>query len=154
MTTNELFDTGIINAIKDVLLMRKETLAVGESVTSGLLQSAFSQAEDAMKFFQGVLTPYTLGRKSRHLNIEPIHALSCNCVSDKVASGMALNSCLLFNSDWGLGITGFASPVPESGNEVFAWYAIAYRNELVLRKKLEAAKGEPLEVQLFYVRHL
>ncbi len=58
--------------------------------------------------------------------LTPIHASVCNCVSEKVAHEMALEVCKLFISDWGLAVTGYASKVPESNNELFAYYAIVY----------------------------
>ncbi len=152
MNQEEFINPDIVNSIKDILLKRKETLSVGESVTSGLVQAALSQATDALQFYQGGITAYNVGQKYRHLNIEPIHALSCNCVSEKVARDMAVNSCQLFNSDWGIGITGYASPVPEAGHEVFAWYAVAYRDKIISGDKLLPEKDHPFRVQLYYMR--
>ena len=131
-----------------------ETIAVAESVTSGLLQAALSSADKAMDFYQGGITAYNLGQKSRHLLVEPIHALSSNCVSEQVSKEMALNVCKLFSSDWGIGVTGFASPVPESGNKLFAYYAIVRRDEIVLSEKIEPAKDNLFAIQLVYVNDL
>jgi nicotinamide mononucleotide (NMN) deamidase PncC len=83
--------------------------------------------------------------------VEPIHAESCDCVSEKVADEMAINVCKLFTSDWGIGITGYAVPVAESGKKIFAHYSIACNNKIVLQKKIIAKKEEPLRVQLFFV---
>jgi nicotinamide-nucleotide amidase len=149
-----LFSRKIIDPIKNRLLKRNETISVAESVTSGLLQLAFSTAEKAMEFYQGGITAYNLGQKSRHLLVDPIHGISCNCVSEKIAADMALNVCKLFSSDWGIGITGFASPVPESGNKLFAYYAIAWHGAVIKAKKIEPGKNSPLNVQLMYARYL
>lgn len=70
-----------INTIKDRLLCLRQTVAVGESVTSGHLQAALSLGENARQYYQGGLTAYNLGQKARHLLVEPIQALECNCVS-------------------------------------------------------------------------
>jgi len=148
---DQLFNNGIIQKIRDSLISRQETIAVAESVTSGLLQFALSQAENATEFYQGGITAYNLGQKSRHLNIEPIHALSLNSVSEKVAGEMALNVCSFFTSDWGIGITGYASPVPESENKLFAWYAIAWQDSIVISKKITPKKDEPFRIQQIYV---
>ncbi len=143
-----------VGIIKDRLIALGETIAAAESVTSGLLQFALSGAENAVNFYQGGITTYNLGQKSRHLLIEPVHALSCNCVSEKIAGDMALNVCRLFTSDWGIGITGYASPVPESGNKLFAWFAIACRGKIVMTRKIDAKKDEPAKIQQLYVNHL
>jgi PncC family amidohydrolase len=150
----KIFDEKIINSIRDFLLKNQETLSIAESVTSGLLQFSISQAPDAALFFQGGITTYNLGQKSRQLNVEPIHAQSCNSVSEKVASEMALNCCKKFTSNWGLGITGYATAVPESENKIFAYYAIAHNGKVVLTKKIEAEDNSPFDVQIYYAQTL
>ncbi|HET6994137.1 MAG TPA: nicotinamide-nucleotide amidohydrolase family protein [Chitinophagaceae bacterium] len=144
----------LINPIKDWILSHKETIAVAESVSSGLLQLVLSSADQAMDFYQGGITTYNLGQKSRHLLVDPIHALSHSCVSTKVSAEMALNVCRLFTSNWGIGITGYASPVPESAHKLFAYYAIARNDEVIVSKKINAEQDEPVKVQLFYVENV
>lgn len=143
-----------IDPIRDRILLRKETIAIAESVTSGILQLAFSMATDAEKFYQGGITTYNIGQKVRHLRIEPIHAMECNCVSLKVSAEMAVQVCNLFNSDWGIGITGYASPVPESENKLFAYFAIAYKGTIVVAKNIKPKKSNPFSVQLFYAHEV
>src|SRR5688500_8216804 len=121
----------IIQVIGNILIERQQSIAVAESVTSGHMQVALSTATDAVKFYQGGITAYNIGQKSRHLHVEPIHAIACNCVSEQVACEMALQVCNLFNSQWGISITGYASKVPESNNELFAFYAIAYAGKII-----------------------
>lgn len=145
----------IIQSIGNVLIERQQTLAVAESVTSGYIQMALSFAMDAIKFYQGGITTYNLGQKCRHLQVDPIYATACNCVSDRVAREMALAVCRLFISDWGLAITGYASKVPESGNELFAYYAIAHAGKIIESGKMEdPPDAEPTQVQSFYAQEL
>ena len=120
-----LFNLEQVNLIKSSLVAKAETIAVAESVTAGLLQFAFSAAENAKDYFQGGITTYNLGQKSRQLHVEPIHAESCDCVSEKVSEQMALHVAARFQSHWGVAITGYASPVPESGGELFAHFSIS-----------------------------
>lgn len=144
------FDNKRIDLIRNRLVKRQETLAIAESVTSGFLQLAFSQAIEAGKFYQGGLTAYNAAQKFKHLQVEPIHADAVNCVSEKVTTEMALHVCELFNSQWGIGITGYATPVPESGMKVFAYYAIAHKGKIVKKGLLRPGKDEPLNIQLYY----
>jgi nicotinamide-nucleotide amidase len=95
-----------IEIVKDQLIRLGRTIAVAESVTSGHLQAALSLAENARQFYQGGLTAYNLGQKSRHLLIEPIHALDCDCVSDRIAAQMAQEAARLFSADYGLSVRG------------------------------------------------
>jgi len=150
----ELFDKKILETVGKKLLRKKQTVAVAESVTSGLLQLAFSSIQDAVKFFQGGVTVYNLGQKYKHLKVEPIHALSVNCVSQQVANEMAFHICDHYSSDWGIGVTGYASPVPESANKVFAFYAITYKNKLKAKGKMPARKDDPIQLQLKYANFI
>jgi PncC family amidohydrolase len=150
----DLFDKEAIESIRSYLLKKQENIAIAESVTSGFIQAAFSTAEEASQFYQGGITAYNIGQKYRHLNIEPIHALACNCVSEKIAQDMAVYVCDLFHSDWGIGITGYAVPVPESDNKLYAYYAIASKNKIVAAEKIVAKKDESVKIQLLYTNKI
>ncbi len=146
-----MFHQQAIDRINAVLRERHQTIAIAESVTSGLLQAAFSTAQEAMRFYQGGITTYNIGQKARHLGIDPIHALECNCVSQKMAEEMSRGVCRLFTSNWGIGVTGYASRVPESGNKQFAWFAICKDNGIKLSRMIDFKHGSPQQAQLYYV---
>lgn len=146
-----LYDKEIIDQIKEMLTVKQLTLSVAESVTSGHLQAAFSSATDASKFFQGGITAYNSGQKCRHLNIEPIAALEDNSVTEKVACEMATNVNNLFISDYGIAITGYAAKMPEKGiNNLYAFFAIAYKQKVVIVKKISSIKEESVDAQIDY----
>ncbi|HVX28114.1 MAG TPA: nicotinamide-nucleotide amidohydrolase family protein [Parafilimonas sp.] len=150
-----IFDKSLIDSIGNKLKKNNQSIALAESVTSGLLQAAFSNADGASFFFQGGITAYNIGQKSRHLFVEPLHAIECNCVSEKVSQQMAINVCNLFVSDYGIGITGYAAKLPEKNiNELFAYYAIAARGKILDSGKIIAAEEEGLPAQLFYVNQV
>jgi nicotinamide-nucleotide amidase len=146
----ELVSKESIDTVRNELLNRKQTLAIAESVTSGVLQAICSAATDASMFFQGGITVYNLGQKAVHLGIEPIHAEQCDCVSGQTAAEMAIGVCRLFRSDWGISITGYASPTPESEGKLFAYVAIAFKGEVMLNEKIIPKGTEFFEVQLEY----
>lgn len=146
------FNKKVINLIGTKLKKRNQSVAVAESVTSGLLQAAFSNADEASFFFQGGITTYNIGQKCRHLLVEPLHALECNCVSEKIARQMSKHACSLFLSDYAIGITGYASKLPEKNiNELFCYYSISLKDEIVKSGKINADAEEGLSAQLFYV---
>jgi PncC family amidohydrolase len=150
----ELFDKNLLIRIGKYLKRKEETLAVAESVTAGLVQYAFSNVPDATQFFQGGLTAYNVAQKFKHLQVEPIHALAVNCVSQLVAEQMALQVCHIFGAHWGIGITGYATPVPESGNKLFAYFAITYKEKIRLKGRLRSDDKNPPTVQLHYTQAL
>ena len=146
-----MYNEEIINSIKDKMVAAKESIAVAESVTSGHLQAALSQAENASFFFQGGITAYNLGQKCRHLNIDPIQAEECDCVSKEIAVKMAVEASKMFISNWGAGITGYATPVPgKTDDGLHAFYAIVHNGETVVAKKIFTTKTQATDVQLFY----
>jgi nicotinamide-nucleotide amidase len=146
-----MFNKQQLDDLGQKLISMSQTVAVAESVSSGFLQVAFSLGKNAVRFFQGGITAYNVGQKYRHLLVDPIHALACNCVSAEVAESMALNVCTLFQSDWGIGVCGYAAPVPESGNATFAYYAIALHGNIVISQKIENVEQEGMDTQLFFV---
>jgi PncC family amidohydrolase len=151
-----IFDAAVLRDIRNGLFSNKQTVAVAESVTAGHLQAALSLAEKAMDFFQGGITAYNIGQKARHLGIDPIHAMTCNCVSEKVALEMSVAVCRLFSADWGIAITGYASPVPEEHiDSLFAYYAISFRGQPASQGIIKAADtGNPVTVRYFYTNAL
>jgi PncC family amidohydrolase len=159
MTTNTIgwnsFDRGILITVAEKLQKKKETVALAESVTSGLLQLAFSLPDGAMNYFQGGLTAYNLGQKSRLLLVDPIHAELCNSVSELVAIQMARQIRVHFTSDWGIAITGYASPVPEKGiTNLFACFAFCYRNERLYSNTVKGVHKDPVQNRLFYTNYV
>lgn len=141
-----------LERITKYMLAHSETLSVAESVTSGNLQASLSLADNATRFYQGGITAYNLGQKSRHLTIDPIQADACNCVSEQVAVEMAEHVCNLFSSHWGIGITGYAASVPELNiGKLFAYYAFAHRGRKTVIRKVNAPDLEIREAQQYFV---
>lgn len=148
-------DKFLINKIGATLIKKKKTLAVAESVTAGNVLAALSLAKDARKFFQGGIVTYNLGQKTRHLNIEPIEAEASNCVSEIVATQMAKHICESFLTGYGIGVTGYASPVPEQDiNQLYAYVCIATKSKILINKKLQCKKMAPHKVQLYYTEQV
>ena len=146
-----LIDDEVLNNIKDIFINRNETLALAESVTCGILQTAFGSVPDASLFFQGGITVYNLGQKTRHLHINSIHAEACNCVSDTVAMEMAVGVCSLFSSHWGIAVTGYATVDPEiKMDQPFAHFAIAHMGNIRKASCLRHPEANPQLIQYFY----
>jgi nicotinamide-nucleotide amidase len=145
-----LYNEEVIDAIKNLLTPFNQTISVAESVTAGHLQAALSSAVEASKFFQGGITVYNLGQKCRHLDVEPIDAEGCDCVGEQVTRTMALSVARLFTSHYSIAITGYAAKMPEKGlNDLYAWYAIAFSNEILLCEKI-TTNLERVDAQVDY----
>lgn len=140
-----------LDVISKTLLQMSESLAVAESVTAGLIQSRLALGKEAMRYFQGGITVYNLGQKAKHLDIDPIEAEQSNSVSISIAREMACNVTRLFNSSWGIGITGYAAPVPALKiRECFAYYSFAYKGQAVFEERLDTRLKSPGVVQRLF----
>jgi PncC family amidohydrolase len=149
------FNKKLIDLIGVKLKNKNLSVAVAESVTSGLLQAAFSNADGASFFFQGGITAYNIGQKCRHLLVEPLHAIECNCVSEKVSQQIAVNISNLFVSDYGIGITGYAAKLPEKNiHDLFAYYAISSNENIINSGRIVSNEEEGLATQLFFVNNV
>jgi nicotinamide-nucleotide amidase len=139
-----------IDNIRTYITSKKETLAIAESVTAGFLQAAFSTAQDASLFFEGGITAYNINQKIKHLHINKEKAVACNCVSEQTAREMALGIIKMFGSQWSVAITGYSSPVKESDFQLYAWFAIAHQQKVLLSKKIELRNQDAVQAQLEY----
>ncbi|OJW81868.1 MAG: hypothetical protein BGO69_15350 [Bacteroidetes bacterium 46-16] len=141
----------LLSKISSYCLQNNYTISVAESVSSGLLQLCFSQAPKAQSFYQGGITVYNCAQKTRQLDIEPIHALQCNGVAPGIASQLALNVSKMFCSEIGIGITGYASPVPEQGiYSMFAYMSIAKAGKVSIARQLRSTFTDMADVQADY----
>jgi nicotinamide-nucleotide amidase len=150
-----MFDRNSLEKIRDYLIANHYTLSVAESVTSGYLQAALSSVYNSTGFYQGGLTAYNLGQKTKQLDIDPIHAELHNSVSGKVAYEMALNSNKKFISDFAISITGYATPVPQLNiTDLYAYFAIVKNEQLISCEKLITHKKDLIDAQLDYANQV
>jgi nicotinamide-nucleotide amidase len=145
----------VLNSISRVLIERRETVAVAESVTAGLITNMLSRALNATKFLQGGIIVYNLGQKTKHLNVNPILADEVNCVSSQVANQMAAEACRQFCSHWGISSTGYAVPVPALNiRTCFAHYSIYKDGETVVSDMIQTKLRGQGRVQQYFVDQL
>ncbi|SDL44582.1 SDR family oxidoreductase [Chryseobacterium taihuense] len=130
-------EKNLLSEIGQLLADIDETVAVAESVTSGYLQFCLSQMKDASKFYWGGITAYTLDEKVKFLQISSKEGEACNCVSESISEVMALNVAKSFNTDWGISVTGYATPVEESDFKLFAYFSFSHKGKIVYSKRLD-----------------
>lgn len=111
--------------IKHILIGKKLTISVAESLTSGLLQANIARISGASNFFKGGVTTYSIEAKVNLLGVDNVEANRCNAVSPIIAEQMAIGACKLFKSDIGIGTTGYAEPNnAQDINYPFAFIAV------------------------------
>ncbi len=102
-----------MNELRSLMLQNPPwSLAVAESMSSGLVQAAIGATSGASDFFRGGVTAYTIDEKVRLLGVDRGEADRVNAVSSMIAEQMARGASRLFDSDWAIATTGYAEPSP------------------------------------------
>lgn len=149
------FPKVLLNKISHYLKEREESISSAESVTSGFLQLAFSQMAEAEKSYKGGITAYTMEQKIKHLKIDRQEAILMNSVSRNLCEVMAVNAALLFDSEWSVATTGYATPVKESAGEVFAFYSIAYCGTVIRSDRIDLhPMTKALDAQHYFTEYV
>ncbi len=102
-------------AVAKLLLEKKLTLATAESCTGGLVASLITDISGASEFFRGGVCAYTNEMKMELLGIPKELLDTYGAVSRECAEELSRAACRKFNTDAGIGVTGYADPA--SGDE-------------------------------------
>ena len=97
-----------IKQLKQLLMHQHLTIAVAEGLSCGWLQATLGSISGSSNYFLGGITVYNLEQKSKRLMIDQQLLEKDDCVSAEVALELAKGACRLFNSDFGIGTTGYA----------------------------------------------
>jgi len=100
----------LIKEIHGLLVKTKQTLAVAESCTGGLLSSLLTSRSGSSKFFILGVVVYSNFSKHKLLRI-PLSVINNHgAVSRQTALALAKNIRRIAQTSYGLGITGIAGP--------------------------------------------
>jgi len=120
----------ISKRLHNQLIKHKQTISVAESCTGGLLSSLLTKHPGASAYFLLGVVVYSNKSKEKILDI-PVKIIDkYGAVSNKVAILMARNIRKKINADFGISITGIASPV-----NVKHFYGAGPRNATGLKPK-------------------
>ena len=103
-------DRELPRQVGDTLRDRKETLAVAESCTGGLIGAAITAVPGASDYFDAGLTTYAYDAKRRHLGVSREALDEHGAVSEPVAREMAQGVRDVTDVTWGIATTGIAGP--------------------------------------------
>ncbi len=101
-----------------VLIERRETLAVVESLTGGLLAATFVEISGVSAVFRGGLVVYATDLKASLAGVPPDLLAARGAVDPDVAVAMAEGGRARCGADWALATTGVAGPDPQEGKPV------------------------------------
>lgn len=114
-------DISIEEEVLHLLHITETKIAVAESCSGGLLASLLTRHPGTSETFNGGVVTYTNDMKTKLLNI-PMDQLegqdAPGAVSEQTAIAMAEQVRLLFNTDFGVSLTGVAGPTESEGKPV------------------------------------
>lgn len=103
-------EISLSETVGKLLSGKKETVAVAESCTGGLLGGEFTINPGSSNYFIGGVIAYSNIIKSQVLGVKQATLDNFGAVSEQTAVEMASNVRRIFNSTYGLSITGIAGP--------------------------------------------
>jgi len=103
-------DDTLATVVGDLLLQRRQTLAVAESCTGGGLGHMLTTVAGSSAYFHGGIIAYDNQVKVNLLQVDAATLAQQGAVSGTVAEQMALGAKASLQTDWALSITGIAGP--------------------------------------------
>lgn len=134
----------LAQVVGKILKERKETIAVAESCTGGLLGGEFTNIPGSSDYFLGGIIAYSNEIKESILGVKKETLLKFGAVSQETAIQMAENVRKLFNSTYGISITGIAGPTGGTKEKPVGtvWIALATPEKIISKEHLFGAERQ------------
>ena len=131
----------IEEAVANLLIERKQTVAFAESCTGGLCAKRLTDISGASEIFHCGVVSYSNDIKHKVLGVKTETLEKYSAVSEQTAKEMAEGIRLLADSTYGVSITGYAGP--GSGEEVGTIYiAVTDGKKTVVKELLTGHRGD------------
>ncbi len=129
-------DKSLEEVLVKLLATRKETIALAESCTGGLLANRLTNVPGASEVFLADYVVYANNAKIDALNIDPKLIEQYGAVSEPVARTMAEGACARAGSTYAIATTGIAGPTGGSAEKPVGTVliALAAPDETVVKK--------------------
>ena len=101
---------GIAGQIAAILIARKQTIAIAESSTGGLISAALLSVPGASAYFLGGAVVYTRDARRLLMDIPDEAMTGIRSASEPYAKLLAETTRRRFATDWGLSETGATGP--------------------------------------------
>ena len=103
----------LINAaqtLQTICIEHDISVAVGESLTAGLIGATLAEVPGASQYFQGGVISYSVAIKEMLLDVDPQIIAECGVVSRECAEAMARGAQLRCGARAAVAVTGEAGP--------------------------------------------
>ncbi|WP_323757229.1 competence/damage-inducible protein A [Roseivirga sp.] len=141
--------TSLEEAIGQLLIAQKKTIALAESCSGGFIQHKITQIPGSSAYFQGGIVPYHNQFKIDVLGVKASTLEKHGAVSEECVKEMAERIREKFNSDIGVASSGIAGP--DGGSEEkpvgTVWIAFADGKQTIT-KRLQLTQNRILNIEL------
>ncbi len=96
--------------VAELLFRTKQTVAVAESCTGGLVSHKLTNIPGSSEYFDRAIVSYSNQAKMENLGVSPQTLEQFGAVSEQTAREMAEGVRQMAGTDWGLSTTGIAGP--------------------------------------------
>jgi len=129
-------DETLEEVLVKLLAKRKETLAIAESCTGGLLANRITNVPGASEVFIAGSVPYANEAKTAMLAVDPNLIEKHGAVSEEVVRALAEGARARARSTYALATTGIAGPTGGSNEKPVGtvYIALAAPDEIVVKK--------------------
>lgn len=142
-------DDTIENAVGQLLIKNKKTIATAESCTGGHLAHRVTSVPGSSKYFQGGIIPYHNDIKEDLLAVGHDTLLNHGAVSKETVEEMASNVRIRFNADIGVACSGIAGPSGGTKEKPVGTIWIALKDEQgTISKMLTFGNDRMINIQL------
>jgi PncC family amidohydrolase len=129
------------------LIAGQKTLSVAESCTGGLLTHRLTNISGSSAFLIATVVSYSNRAKIKLLKVPLSVIVAKGAVSAQVAELMACNTKKLFNTDFGVAITGIAGPTGGTAQKPVGLVFIAVAGHKKLITERNIFKGSRLQIK-------
>jgi nicotinamide-nucleotide amidase len=127
----------IAEQIAAQLIARKQTIAVAESSTGGLISAALLSVPGASAYFLGGAVVYTRDARRLLMDIPDEAMKGIRSASEPYARLLANQVCQRFETDWGLSETGATGPTGNRYGDAAGHSCMAVSSRVVPLSRLE-----------------
>jgi nicotinamide-nucleotide amidase len=116
--------------IGSMLIFKNRSLSIAESCTGGAVSALVTSVPGSSAYFKGGIVAYSNEIKSDQLAIDRSLIDKYGAVSKPVVEDMAINTRLLFNTDYAVSVSGIAGPSGGSADKPVGttWIGVSCRD--------------------------
>ena len=135
-------------AVAELLHQTKNTVAVAESMTGGLVSQRLTKLPGSSEYFIGAVVAYHPRIKVLNLGVDPKIIAKHGVVSEQVAGQMASGIRDRFRTTLGVSVTGLAGPALNEGERVgLTFIGLATPKEVRVKKFIFEGSREEIRFQ-------